>query len=184
MTDAQKGTIAHLATAALLSFAANVDPKMLGTDAVIKRINSYVTQGADVTAKNDDGETPAHIFARRDSFSALQALLAASGNLDVLCAADNENMAPLMRLAENNNSDINQYLQFDAFRAELTRCNNKGQTIAYLFAEWGNEDMVSYLLELCPEVKMQGIMHAVQNSTKMTPHEKADARETFRYAGF
>lgn len=178
-----KGSTAYLATAALLKFAEHANPKMLSRGQDAQRIKRYIAAGADVTATNDDGETAAHIFARRDSFIGLHTVVVAAGNLRILDQRDKDGMTPFLRLAEANNTGVDQYLQF---RPEhyLNQRDNKGRTAACFFAENGNYDKVIELAELCPDVKQQGIVFAVQNSNKLTPHEKMDALEALRYAGF
>ncbi len=183
MKNPIKGTVAYVATAALLNFAQHANPNMLSRGKDAKRIKRYISAGADVTATNDDGETAAHIFARRGSFIGLHTIVVAAGNVRIVSQPDKDGMTPLLRLAEANNTGVDQYLQF---RTEeyLNQRDNQGRTIAYLFAENGNYDKVIELAERCPDVKQQCIIFAVQNSKKLTPTEKMDALEALRYAGF
>ena len=185
MTQPTKGTVQYLATAALLRVATTYKQTMRPDGPEAERLKSLIANGADVHATNRKGETAAQIFARRNMFIAVQIMLMASSDTSIIRKAAPDGMTPFLWFASHNNEiAINHYLKFQPFHYELTTCDNKGRSAAYFFAEWGNVDMVSYMLELCPEVSQQGIMFAVQKSTKMSPHEKADAREAFRYAGF
>lgn len=178
-----KGSVAYLATAALLNFAEKANPKMLSNGPDAKRIKRYIAAGADVTATNDDDETAAHIFARRDSFIGLHTIVVAAGNLSILEQKDNEGMTPFLRLAEADNTGVDQYLQFRP-HVYLEQRDNKGRTAAYFFAENGNYDQVIDLAARHPDVKQQCIIFAVQNSKKLAAHQKVDALEALRYAGF
>lgn len=113
-------------------------------------VEYLISKGADVNARNLDGNTPMHNAAIGDSIRSISILWKNGGLVDV---ANNDGMTPLMRAVRAGKEDAVRELI--ACNANVALADNDGRTALHYAAISGSGKMVSFLLESGADLRVK-----------------------------
>jgi ankyrin repeat protein len=130
-------------------------------------IQLLIEEGADVTAKADDGWTALHLAAQNGHDAAIELLLERGADV---AAKDNDGWTALHLAAQNGHETVVQLLLEK--ETDVTVKDNSGETALHLAALNGNEAMIKLLLETGADVAAKdndgwtALHYAAQNGHK------------------
>ena len=113
-----------------------------------------IKAGADVHAKNNDGNTPLHSAAFWGKAEVIPVLIKAGANVH---AKDNDGWTPLHTAAfhENARSD---FLSLSKRGADVNAKNNHGDTPLHAMARTGRTEVISILLQARADVNAKNVL--------------------------